>query len=53
MSPTTTFLFGLLLLGFLIWYFFTDFSLRKRMIGLALTVLLVAFCLDALVRLGV
>ena len=49
MSPTTTFLFGLLLLGFLIWYFFTDFSLRKRMIGLALTVLLVAFCLDALV----
>ena len=49
MSPTTTFLFGLLILGLFIWYFFTDFSLRKRMIGLALTVLLVAFCLEALI----
>lgn len=49
MSPTFTFFFGLLLLGLLIWYFFTDFSLRKRMIGLVLTVLLVAFCLEALI----
>ena len=49
MSPTTTFTFGLLILGLFIWYFFTDFSLRKRMIGLTLTVLLVAFCLEALI----
>jgi len=49
MSPTFTFFFGLLLLGLLIWYFFTDFSLRKRMIGLALTVLLVTFCIEALI----
>jgi len=49
MSPTITFFFGLLILGLLIWYFFTDYSLRKRSIGLALTVLLVTFCLEALV----
>lgn len=48
MSPTVTFIFGLLLLGLFIWYFFTDYSLRKRLIGLALTVLLVAFCVEAL-----
>ncbi len=47
MSPTITFLFGLLLLGLFIWYFMTDFSLRKRIIGTVLTILLVAFCLDA------
>lgn len=47
MSPTFTFLFGLLLLGLFIWYFMTDFSLRKRMIGTVLTILLVAFCLEA------
>jgi len=47
MSPTFTFLFGLLLLGLFIWYFMTDLSLRKRMIGTALTILLVAFCLEA------
>jgi SecD/SecF fusion protein len=49
MSPTLTFFLGLLILGLLIWYFFTDYSLRKRSIGLALTVLLVTFCLEALV----
>jgi len=49
MSPTITFLFGLLILGLFIWYFFTDFSLRKRLIGLVLTVLLAAFCLEALI----
>ncbi|MEX1045079.1 MAG: protein translocase subunit SecD, partial [Chthoniobacterales bacterium] len=38
-----------LLLGLFIWYFFTDFSLRKRLIGLTLTVLLVTFCLEALI----
>ena len=47
MSPTFTFLFGLLLLGLFIWYFMTDVSLRKRMIGTVLTILLVAFCLEA------
>jgi SecD/SecF fusion protein len=47
MSPTITFLFGLLLLGLFIWYFMTDFSLRKRIIGTVLTILLVAFCLEA------
>ncbi|MEX1010186.1 MAG: hypothetical protein WEC72_02460, partial [Chthoniobacterales bacterium] len=47
MSPTAIFLFGLLLLGLFIWYFFTDFSLRKRLIGLSLTILLLAFCLEA------
>jgi SecD/SecF fusion protein len=47
MSPTITFLFGLLLLGLFIWYFMTDISLRKRIIGTVLTILLVAFCLEA------
>ncbi len=47
MSPTITFLFGLLLLGLFIWYFMTDLSLRKRIIGTVLTILLVAFCLEA------
>ena len=49
MSPTLTFAFGLLLLGLFIWYFFTDLSLRKRMIGLVLTVLLLTFCLEAVI----
>jgi SecD/SecF fusion protein len=47
MSPTFTFVFGLLLLGLFIWYFMTDLSRRKRLIGVVLTVLLVAFCLEA------
>ena len=49
MSPTTTFIFGLLILGLFSWYFFTDFSLRKRLIGLVLTVILLAFCLEAII----
>jgi SecD/SecF fusion protein len=49
MSPTFTFLFGLLLLGLFIWYFMTDLSLRKRLIGTVLTILLVAFCLEAVI----
>ena len=49
MSPTLTFAFGLVLLGLFIWYFFTDLSRRKRAIGLALTVLLLAFCLEAVI----
>ena len=49
MSPTFTFLFGLLLLGLFAWYFMTDAAGRKRAIGLVLTLLLVAFCLEAII----
>lgn len=49
MSPTLTFTFGLILLGLFVWYFFTDLSRRKRAIGLTLTVLLLAFCLEAVI----
>ncbi|MBJ7259859.1 MAG: protein translocase subunit SecD, partial [Chthoniobacterales bacterium] len=49
MSPTITFLFGLLLLGLFGWYFMADTAGRKRAIGLALTLLLVAFCIEAIV----
>ena len=48
MSPTFTFLFGLLILGLFVWYFMTDAAGRKRFIGLVLTVLLVAFCIEAI-----
>ena len=49
MSPTFTFLFGLLILGLFFWYFMTDAAGRKRAIGLVLTVLLLAFCIEAIV----
>jgi SecD/SecF fusion protein len=49
MSPTFTFLFGLLILGLFFWYFMTDAAGRKRAIGLVLTVLLLAFCIEAVV----
>jgi len=49
MSPTLTFLAGLFLLALFIWYFLTDIAARKRWIGLALTVFLVAFCLEAII----
>ena len=49
MSPTLTFSFGLVLLGLFVWYFFTDLSRRKRAIGLTLTILLLAFCLEAVI----
>ncbi len=45
MTPATTFLFGLVLLGLFGWYFTTDFPNRKRGLGLTLIVLLVAVCL--------
>lgn len=44
-----TFFAGLLLLALFIWYFLTDIPLRKRGIGLVLTVFLVAFCLEAII----
>lgn len=47
MSPTLTFFAGLALLAMFIWYFLTDLPSRKRNIGLALTVFLIAFCLEA------
>ncbi len=49
MSPILTFFAGLLLLALFIWYFLTDVASRKRGIGLALTVFLVAFCLEAII----
>jgi len=49
MSPTFIFLFGLLILGLFFWYFMTDAAGRKRSIGLVLTVLLLAFCIEAIV----
>lgn len=58
MSPGFTFIFGLLMLVLFGWYFATDISARKRWLGLVLTILLVAFCieevtpLDKRIRLG-
>ncbi|MFZ4484206.1 MAG: protein translocase subunit SecD [Chthoniobacterales bacterium] len=49
MSPTLTFLVGLLLLVLFLWYFLTELPRRKRFVGLALTVFLVAFCLEAII----
>ena len=46
MSPALTFSVGLLLLILFGWYFATDFPGRKRWLGLVLSVLLVAFCLE-------
>jgi len=46
MNPTLTFLFGLILLVLFGWYFATDIAARKRWLGLVLTVLLVAFCIE-------
>lgn len=46
MTPTLTFFFGLLLLILFGWYFATDFGARKRWLGVVLTVLLVAFCIE-------
>jgi SecD/SecF fusion protein len=58
MSPALVFGFGLLILVLFGWYFATDLASRKRWLGLVLTVLLVAFCveevtpLDKKIRLG-
>ena len=46
MSPALTFFFGLLLLILFGWYFAADRPVRKRWLGLILSVLLVAFCLE-------
>ncbi len=58
MSPALVFGFGLLILVLFGWYFATDSAARKRWLGLVLTVLLVAFCVqeimppDKKIRLG-
>lgn len=47
-SPIWELIFGLGLLALFIWYFFTDFSRQKRVIGGMLTVLLAALCVHSL-----
>ena len=47
MTPILTFFFGLLLLGLFAWYFSTESDGKKRWLGLALTILLLLFCLDS------
>jgi SecD/SecF fusion protein len=46
MSPALTFFVGILLLILFGWYFASDLPVRKRWLGLVLSVLLVAFCLE-------
>jgi len=46
MSPALTFSFGIILLILFGWYFATELAPRKRWLGLVLTVLLTAFCLE-------
>ena len=45
MTPTQTFLYGLLLLVLFGWYFFSDSERAKRILGTVLTVLLCALCI--------
>lgn len=46
MSPVLTFSLGLLLLVLFGWYFASDLPSRKRWLGLVLSVLLAAFCIE-------
>jgi len=58
MSPAVTFFVGLTVVAFLGWYWFSETERSKRWIGVILTVLTVAFCLqemlplDTKIRLG-
>ena len=47
MTPLLTFFVGLFLLGLFSWYFVTESDVRKRWLGLVLTLLLVTFCLQS------
>ncbi len=47
MTPIATFFSGLGLLVLFCWYFFTDSERAKRILGSVLTILLAAFCLNA------
>ena len=49
MTPVLTFAFGLLLLVLFGWYFASDIPARKRWLGLILTMLLTAFCVEQIV----
>lgn len=49
MSPALTFFFGLGLLIIFGWYFVTDIPARKRWLGIVLSVLLVAFCVEEVI----
>jgi SecD/SecF fusion protein len=49
MSPVLTFCFGLLLLVLFGWYFASDLPSRKRWLGLVLSVLLAAFCIQQII----
>ena len=51
MSPALTFAFGLLLLVLFGWYFASDLPGRKRWLGLVLSILLAAFCIEQIVPL--
>ena len=53
MSPALTFFFGLLILGLFAWYFATDLASRKRLLGLTLTVFLVALCASLVLSKGI
>ncbi len=46
MTPALTFTFGIALLALFGWYFATDAAPRKRWLGMVLTILLVAFCVE-------
>lgn len=47
MTPLLTFFLGLFMLGLFAWYFVTERDVRKRWLGLVLTILLVSFCIDS------
>jgi SecD/SecF fusion protein len=47
MTPTLTFLFGLVILFLFAWYFLSEKERIKRWLGTALTLLLCAFCVEA------
>jgi len=47
MTPILTFIFGLVLLGLLGWYLATESDVKKRWLGLVLTILTLYFCIDS------
>ncbi len=49
MSPSLVFVFGIVILALFGWYFATDIPSRKRWLGLVLTILVTAFCIEQFV----
>lgn len=47
MSPTQTFLAGLVILVLFFWYFATDSARRQRILGTVLTLLILALCVES------